>query len=119
MCRVHLACCQLHPRCGSGPGLPADQKRGAGGPPRGGKAPPRAPSRSRSLPPPCTSPGPLAPPRPLLLYLAMAAACLGVLMLPLQGQPSELLPSILHVTPPQKLVAAYILGLLTAAFLQS
>ncbi|XP_053115534.1 motile sperm domain-containing protein 3 isoform X3 [Hemicordylus capensis] len=64
-------------------------------------------------------PGPLAPPRPLLLYLAMAAACLGVLMLPLQGQPSELLPSILHVTPPQKLVAAYILGLLTAAFLQS
>ncbi|XP_077773928.1 motile sperm domain-containing protein 3 [Podarcis muralis] len=59
------------------------------------------------------------PPRIFVLYLALAGSCLVLLMLPLEGQPSPLVPPALHVTLPQKLVAAYVLGLLTMAFLRS
>ncbi|XP_042333249.1 motile sperm domain-containing protein 3 [Sceloporus undulatus] len=58
------------------------------------------------------------PQRLFVLYLAVAAICLGLLMLPLEGQPSRILPTTLHASLPQKLVAAYVLGLLTMAFLQ-
>ncbi|CAI5791611.1 Hypothetical predicted protein [Podarcis lilfordi] len=59
------------------------------------------------------------PPRIFVLYLALAGTCLVLLILPLEGQPSPLVPPALHVTLPQKLVAAYVLGLLTMAFLRS
>ncbi|XP_033026090.1 motile sperm domain-containing protein 3 [Lacerta agilis] len=59
------------------------------------------------------------PPRIFVLYLALGSTCLVLLMLPLEGQPSPLVPPALHVTLPQKLVAAYVLGLLTMAFLRS
>lgn len=55
---------------------------------------------------------------PLALVLLVALICITVLMLPLQGDSSTLVPKYLHVTVIQKLVAAYVLGLLTMVFLQ-
>lgn len=62
-------------------------------------------------------------PRPLspglfTLYVLMGLVSLVVLMLPLHGDPRSLLHEHLHVSVIQKLVAAYVLGLLTMVFLQ-
>ncbi|KAM8973308.1 motile sperm domain-containing protein 1-like [Pelodytes ibericus] len=62
-------------------------------------------------------------PRPLSpglfsLYVFVGVASLVVLMLPLHGDPRSLLHETLHVSVVQKLVAAYVLGLLTMVFLQ-
>ncbi|XP_063786798.1 motile sperm domain-containing protein 1-like [Pseudophryne corroboree] len=62
-------------------------------------------------------------PRPLSaglfsLYVLVGLASLVVLMLPLHGDPHSLLHESLHVSVVQKLVAAYVLGLLTMVFLQ-
>ncbi|XP_063305836.1 motile sperm domain-containing protein 1-like isoform X2 [Pelobates fuscus] len=62
-------------------------------------------------------------PRPLspglfTLYVLMGMTSLVVLMLPLHGDPRTLLHEHLHVSVIQKLVAAYVLGLLTMVFLQ-
>ncbi|XP_030043659.1 motile sperm domain-containing protein 1 [Microcaecilia unicolor] len=54
----------------------------------------------------------------LALHICVGAVCLCLLILPLQGEPSLLVPESLHVSVIQKLVAAYVLGLLTMAFLQ-
>ncbi|XP_062993308.1 motile sperm domain-containing protein 3 [Elgaria multicarinata webbii] len=91
------------------------------GPAQGGQLPPRAVAQhqARLVPLPPGRGAPSIPPRLFILYLAVAAVCLGLLMLPLQGQPSPLLPSAFRITLPQKLVAAYVLGLLTMVFLRS
>ncbi|KAM4677393.1 motile sperm domain-containing protein 1-like [Discoglossus pictus] len=62
-------------------------------------------------------------PRPLSpglfsLYILVGLVALVVLMLPLHGDPRSLLHENLHVSVIQKLVAAYVLGLLTMVFLQ-
>ncbi|XP_053318308.1 motile sperm domain-containing protein 1-like [Spea bombifrons] len=62
-------------------------------------------------------------PRPLSpglfgLYVLVGLASLLVLMLPLHGDPRSVLHENLHVSVVQKLVAAYVLGLLTMVFLQ-
>ncbi|XP_029436222.1 motile sperm domain-containing protein 1-like [Rhinatrema bivittatum] len=64
--------------------------------------------------------GPSRPLSPgiLALHVCVGAVCLCLLMLPLQGEPSLLVPESLHVSVIQKLVAAYVLGLLTMVFLQ-
>ncbi|CAJ0947311.1 unnamed protein product [Ranitomeya imitator] len=53
------------------------------------------------------------------LYILVGLIALLVLMLPLQGDPRSLLNENLHVSVIQKLVAAYVLGLLTMVFLQA
>lgn len=63
-------------------------------------------------------------PRPLSpglfsLYVLVGLMALLVLMLPLHGDPRSLLNENLHVSVVQKLVAAYVLGLLTMVFLQA
>ncbi|XP_044134433.1 motile sperm domain-containing protein 1-like [Bufo gargarizans] len=63
-------------------------------------------------------------PRPLSsglfsLYVLVGLMALLVLMLPLHGDPRSLLHENLHVSVIQKLVAAYVLGLLTMVFLQA
>ncbi|KAM9312413.1 motile sperm domain-containing protein 1-like [Gastrophryne carolinensis] len=62
-------------------------------------------------------------PRPLssslfLLYVLVGLVSMVVLMLPLHGDPRSFLHENLHVSVVQKLVAAYVLGLLTMVFLQ-
>ncbi|XP_069499686.1 motile sperm domain-containing protein 1-like isoform X2 [Ambystoma mexicanum] len=52
------------------------------------------------------------------LYLLVGVICIAFLMLPLQGEMSTLVPENLHATVIQKLVSAYVLGLLTMVFLQ-
>ncbi|KAG8535709.1 hypothetical protein GDO81_027915, partial [Engystomops pustulosus] len=53
------------------------------------------------------------------LYVLVGLIALLVLMLPLHGDPRSLLHENLHVSVVQKLVAAYVLGLLTMVFLQA
>ncbi|KAM4037184.1 motile sperm domain-containing protein 3 [Anomaloglossus baeobatrachus] len=53
------------------------------------------------------------------LYVLVGLIALLVLMLPLHGDPRSLLSENLHVSVIQKLVAAYVLGLLTMVFLQA
>ncbi|XP_075703472.1 motile sperm domain-containing protein 3 isoform X2 [Rhinoderma darwinii] len=53
------------------------------------------------------------------LYVLVGLIALLVLMLPLHGDPRSLLNENLHVSIVQKLVAAYVLGLLTMVFLQA
>ncbi|KAM4747390.1 motile sperm domain-containing protein 1-like [Rhinophrynus dorsalis] len=62
-------------------------------------------------------------PRPLSpwlfgLYVLVGLVSLVVLIFPLHGDPQSLLPENLRVSIVQKLVAAYVLGLLTMVFLQ-
>ncbi|XP_018415341.1 PREDICTED: motile sperm domain-containing protein 1-like [Nanorana parkeri] len=66
----------------------------------------------RGVPPPL-SPGLFG------LYVLVGLVSLVVLMLPLHGDPRSVLHENLHVSVVQKLVAAYVLGLLTMVFLQS
>ncbi|XP_078526749.1 motile sperm domain-containing protein 3 [Lissotriton helveticus] len=63
---------------------------------------------------------PVRPLSPALftLYILVGIACMAFLMLPLQGEMSTLVPENFHVTVIQKLVSAYVLGLLTMVFLQ-
>ncbi|XP_028653984.1 motile sperm domain-containing protein 1-like [Erpetoichthys calabaricus] len=53
-----------------------------------------------------------------VLYVMVGLTCVTVLMLPLHEEKSTLVPQYLHVTVMQKLVCAYILGLLTMVFLR-
>lgn len=53
------------------------------------------------------------------LYVLVGLTALLVLLLPLHGDPRSLLHENLHVSVVQKLVAAYVLGLLTMVFLQA
>lgn len=46
---------------------------------------------------------------PSMLMVAIAIACLGILLLPLEGE-SPSWPTYLHITVNQKLVAAFALG---------
>ncbi|XP_038624172.1 motile sperm domain-containing protein 3, partial [Tachyglossus aculeatus] len=82
--------------------------------------PPDAPLRSRTLRSRSGRQGPLLSlaPRVFLLYLLTGLTCVAFLLLPLQGDAHPALPRALHVSLGQKLVAAYVLGLLTMAFLQ-
>ncbi|MGH0187437.1 UNVERIFIED_CONTAM: hypothetical protein FKN15_025364 [Acipenser sinensis] len=53
-----------------------------------------------------------------VLCVLVGVACVAFLMLPLHGDTSTLVPPHFHVTVMQKLVCAYILGLLTMVFLR-
>ncbi|KAJ8008644.1 hypothetical protein DPEC_G00107010 [Dallia pectoralis] len=52
------------------------------------------------------------------VLVVMGVVCVAILMLPLHVEPDSMVPSYSHVTVTQKLVCAYILGLLTMVFLQ-
>nr|KAF6441507.1 motile sperm domain containing 3 [Rousettus aegyptiacus] len=54
-----------------------------------------------------------------LLFLLTGIVSVAFLLLPLQEELGSQLPQILHVSLGQKLVAAYILGLLTMVFLRT
>lgn len=54
-----------------------------------------------------------------LLFLLTGIVSVAFLLLPLQDELGSQLPQILHVSLGQKLVAAYVLGLLTMVFLQT
>ncbi|KAK1153288.1 motile sperm domain-containing protein 1-like [Acipenser oxyrinchus oxyrinchus] len=53
-----------------------------------------------------------------VLCVLVGVACVAFLMFPLHGDTSTLVPPHFHVTVMQKLVCAYILGLLTMVFLR-
>ncbi|XP_065806674.1 motile sperm domain-containing protein 1-like [Labrus bergylta] len=53
-----------------------------------------------------------------VVCVSLAALCVAVLMLPLHTESSSVVPRCLHVSTNQKLVCAYILGLLTMVFLR-
>ncbi|KAM6959712.1 motile sperm domain-containing protein 1-like [Tautogolabrus adspersus] len=53
-----------------------------------------------------------------VVCVSVAALCVAVLMLPLHTESSPVVPRCLHVSVNQKLVCAYILGLLTMVFLR-
>lgn len=54
-----------------------------------------------------------------LLFLLTGIVSVAFLLLPLQDDLGSQLPQVLHVSLGQKLVAAYVLGLLTMAFLRT
>ncbi|KAM5262008.1 motile sperm domain-containing protein 3 isoform 2-T6 [Hipposideros larvatus] len=54
-----------------------------------------------------------------LLFLLTGIVSVAFLLLPLQDELGSQLPQILHVSMGQKLVAAYVLGLLTMVFLRT
>lgn len=54
-----------------------------------------------------------------LLFLLTGIVSVAFLLLPLQEELGSQLPQILHVSLGQKLVAAYVLGLLTMVFLRT
>ncbi|XP_006859701.1 PREDICTED: motile sperm domain-containing protein 3 isoform X2 [Chrysochloris asiatica] len=54
-----------------------------------------------------------------LLFLLAGVVSVAFLLLPLQGELDSQLPQVLHVSQGQKLVAAYVLGLLTMVFLRT
>lgn len=54
-----------------------------------------------------------------LLFLLAGIISVAFLLLPLQDELGSQLPHILHVSLGQKLVAAYVLGLLTMVFLRT
>ncbi|KAJ8338125.1 hypothetical protein SKAU_G00370910 [Synaphobranchus kaupii] len=99
----------------------AELKGGEGGEklleiPQGSAAPPA--SSPAMLPPGGLNPGRGRDPALFALYVAVGLACVTFLMLPLHNEPSPLVPAHIHVTVMQKLVCAYILGLLTMVFLR-
>ncbi|KAM6949209.1 motile sperm domain-containing protein 1-like [Aplochiton taeniatus] len=57
-------------------------------------------------------------PSQFAVCVVLGVACVTVLMFPLHSEPSSMVPSYAHVTVNHKLVCAYILGLLTMAFLR-
>ncbi|XP_006881875.1 PREDICTED: motile sperm domain-containing protein 1 [Elephantulus edwardii] len=56
---------------------------------------------------------------PSLLTVFLGVACIAALMLPTLGDVESLVPLYLHLSVNQKLVAAYILGLITMAILRT
>ncbi|PIK57753.1 putative motile sperm domain-containing protein 1 [Apostichopus japonicus] len=55
---------------------------------------------------------------PSSLIVVMAVACISALLLPTQGDKGTNLPDYLHLTMNQKLIAAYVLGLVTMVLLR-
>ncbi|KAJ8255027.1 hypothetical protein GJAV_G00200140 [Gymnothorax javanicus] len=84
--------------------------------PQGRVAPPG--SSAAVLPPGVLIPDRGRDPSLFALYIIIGLVCITVLMLPLHSEPSPLVPAHIHVTVMQKLVCAYILGLLTMVFLR-
>ncbi|XP_033100981.1 motile sperm domain-containing protein 1-like [Anneissia japonica] len=56
---------------------------------------------------------------PSLLMILLTMACMVALMVPTQGDKESRLPEYLHLTINQKLIAAYILGLVTMVLLRT
>ena len=56
---------------------------------------------------------------PSLLTVFLGAVCVAALMLPTLGDVESLVPLYLHLSVNQKLVAAYILGLITMAIFRT
>ncbi|KAI0226884.1 Motile sperm domain-containing protein 1 [Lamellibrachia satsuma] len=56
---------------------------------------------------------------PNWLIVSAAVVCIAVLMLPTHGDPGSIIPHYLCLSLPQKLIAAYILGLVTMAILRN
>lgn len=56
---------------------------------------------------------------PSLLTVFLGVVCIAALMLPTLGDMESLVPLYLHLSVNQKLVAAYILGLITMAILRT
>ncbi|KAJ8387416.1 hypothetical protein AAFF_G00156540 [Aldrovandia affinis] len=86
--------------------------------PPGRTAPPGIPSAMLPMSPGGLNPGRGRDPSLLALYIIVGLVCITFLMLPLHNEPSTLVPVHIHVTVMQKLVCAYILGLLTMVFLR-
>ena len=61
----------------------------------------------------------IAPSGPGLLTVFLAVVCITALMLPTLGDVESLVPLYLHLSVNQKLVAAYILGLITKTVLRT
>ncbi|KAL5476282.1 hypothetical protein EMCRGX_G026206 [Ephydatia muelleri] len=55
---------------------------------------------------------------PAILLLVLASFCVAVLFLPLEGTPTSL-PEYLYISVNQKLIVAFVLGMLTMAILRS
>lgn len=55
---------------------------------------------------------------PSSLVVVIAVACISALLLPIQGDKGSNLPDYLHLTVNQKLIAAYVLGLVTMVLLR-
>ncbi|KAG5195374.1 hypothetical protein MJG53_018309 [Ovis ammon polii x Ovis aries] len=75
-----------------------------------------APSTAQPFP---ENPHPQLATSSFLLFLLMGTVSVAFLLLPLQDELGSQLPQILHVSLGQKLVAAYVLGLLTMVFLRT
>ncbi|XP_050820399.1 motile sperm domain-containing protein 1 isoform X3 [Gopherus flavomarginatus] len=56
---------------------------------------------------------------PSLLTVFLGIVCIGALMLPTLGEVESLVPLYLHLSVNQKLVAAYVLGLITMVILRT
>ncbi|KAI1898757.1 hypothetical protein AGOR_G00075660 [Albula goreensis] len=84
--------------------------------PQGRAAPPGG--SSAMLSPGDLNPGRGRDPSLFALYIIVGLVCITFLMLPLHNEPSTLVPVHIHVTVMQKLVCAYVLGLLTMVFLR-
>ncbi|KAL4631421.1 motile sperm domain-containing protein 1-like [Arapaima gigas] len=54
----------------------------------------------------------------VFLYMLVGIVCVAGLMLPMESESNAVVPAVLHVSITQKLVCAYILGLLTMVFLR-
>lgn len=65
-----------------------------------------------------SNPNALSSSSPSLVIILAAVLCVASLMLPTQGESSPL-PNYLHLTTNQKLIAAYILGLVTMVIFKS
>ncbi len=73
---------------------------------------------SAHLPPFADAPQQLAT-SSFLLFLLAGVISVAFLLLPLQDELGSQLPQVLHVSLGQKLVAAYVLGLLTMVLLRT
>lgn len=78
-----------------------------------------APAMARCFPETPQRPHPQLATSSFVVLLLTGTICVAFLLLPLQDELGSALPRILHVTLGQKLVAAYVLGLLTMVFLRS
>lgn len=86
--------------------------------PRPAAGPPVSAGPAPGRPLPDTAPQQLAS-SSFLLFLLTGVVSVAFLLLPLQGEHGSQLPQVLHVSLGQKLVAAYVLGLLTMVFLRT
>ncbi|XP_067404142.1 motile sperm domain-containing protein 1 [Emydura macquarii macquarii] len=67
----------------------------------------------------CQSENRTASSGPSLLTVFLGIVCIGALMLPTSGEVESLVPLYLHLSVNQKLVAAYVLGLITMVILRT